>query len=170
MNNALSTGCVDIWLDEIVPCLKDTETGEIKETVVFKIESRSFLRKFREKDGWGINWIDVPGDVEVYALALKENNEIQGLVGVKNDTDVKAAYLHWGCTAPHNNKFAFGKQKYSGVGGHLFAVAVDKSMQWGYDGVIFGFALNKELLNHYIGINAAKKLLETYTYEWNGDG
>ncbi len=35
MNNALSTGCVDIWLDEIVPCLKDTETGEIKETVVF---------------------------------------------------------------------------------------------------------------------------------------
>ena len=74
MNNALSTGCVDIWLDEIVPCLKDTETGEIKETVVFKIESRSFLRKFREKDGWGINWIDVPGDVEVYALALKENN------------------------------------------------------------------------------------------------
>ncbi|MBR3670904.1 MAG: hypothetical protein IKN70_13020 [Fibrobacter sp.] len=188
MNNALSTGCVDIWLDEIVPCLKDTETGEIKETVVFKIESRSFLRKFREKDGWGINWIDVPGDVEVYALALKENNEIQWLVGVKNDTDVKAAYLHWGCTAPHNNKFAFGKQKYSGVGGHLFAVAVDKSMQWGYDGVIFGFALNKELLNHYIGmlgcshigalhpyhfmlgINAAKKLLETYTYEWNGDG
>jgi hypothetical protein len=40
----LNSGCVDIWLDEIVPCLKDTETGEIKETVVFKIESRSFLK------------------------------------------------------------------------------------------------------------------------------
>ena len=86
MKNTLNSGCVDIWLDEIVPCLKDTETGEIKETVVFKIESRSFLRKFKEKDGWGINWIDVPKDVEVYALALKENNEIQGLVGVKNLT------------------------------------------------------------------------------------
>jgi len=36
-----------------VPCLKDTETGEIKETVVFKIESRSFLKKFNEKNGWG---------------------------------------------------------------------------------------------------------------------
>ena len=185
MNTALNTGYVNIWLDEIVPCLKDTETGEIKETVVFKIESRSFLRKFREKDGWGINWIDVPGDVEVYALALKENNEIQGLVGVKNDADIKAAYLHWGCTAPHNNKFAFGKQKYSGVGGHLFAIAVDKSMQWGYEGFLHGFALNKELLNHYIEVLGAsylgaqhpyqfmvnnvvaQKLLEVYTYEWN---
>ena len=46
-------GGVGIWLDEIVPCLKDTETGEIKETVVFKIESRSFLKKFHEKNGWG---------------------------------------------------------------------------------------------------------------------
>lgn len=31
-------GCIDIWIDEIVPCLKDTITGEIAETVVFKIE------------------------------------------------------------------------------------------------------------------------------------
>ena len=92
MNNVLNSGCVDIWLDEIVPCLKDTETGEIKETVVFKIESRSFLKKFTENNGWGINWIDVPNDVEVYALALKENNEIQGLVGVKKNASVKAAY------------------------------------------------------------------------------
>lgn len=185
MNNALSTGCVVIWLDEIVPCLKDTETGEIKETVVFKIESRSFLRKFKEKDGWGINWIDVPNDVEVYALALKENNEIQGLVGVKKDVDVEAVYLHWACSAPQNNKHAFGYQKYSGVGGHLFAIAVDKALQWGYRGVVHGFALNKELLNHYIEVlgasylgaqhpyqfvlegDAARKLLEVYTYEWN---
>ena len=178
-------GGVGIWLDEIVPCLKDNETGEIKETVVFRIESRSFLKKFNEKNGWGIDWIEVPKDVEVFALALKENNEIQGLVGVKNDEGPKAAYLHWACTAPHNNKRVYGTQRYSGVGGHLFAIAVDKSVQWGYDGVIFGFALNKELLNHYIGVLgcshigalhpyhfilgpiAAKKLLETYTYEWN---
>ena len=87
-------GGVGIWLDEIVPCLKDNETGEIKETVVFRIESRSFLKKFNEKNGWGIDWIEVPNDVEVFALALKENNEIQGLVGVKNDVDVEAVYLH----------------------------------------------------------------------------
>ena len=62
MKNTLISGCVDIWLDEIVPCLKDTQTGEIKETVVFKIESRSFLKKIKEKDGWGINWIELPSD------------------------------------------------------------------------------------------------------------
>ena len=114
-----------------------------------------------------------------------EIKEIQGLVGVKNDTEVNAAYLHWGCTAPHNNKHVFGKQKYSGVGGHLFAIAIDKAFQWGYKGVVHGFALNKELLNHYIEVLgasylgaqhpyqfminnvAAHKLLEVYTYEWN---
>ncbi|MDY6386690.1 MAG: hypothetical protein SPL21_04355 [Fibrobacter sp.] len=149
MKNGVNAGGVGIWLDEIVPCLKDTETGEIKETVVFKIESRSFLKKFKEKDGWGIDWTEIPSDVEVYALALKENNEIQGLVGVKNDTNAQAAYLHWAC------------------------------------GFIHGFALNKELLNHYIEVigasflgalhpyhfmldkGAAQKLLEVYTYEWN---
>lgn len=53
--NCENAGGVDIWLDEIVPCLKDTQTGEIKETVVFKIESRSFLKKFMEKDGFVLN-------------------------------------------------------------------------------------------------------------------
>ena len=185
MKNGVIAGGVGIWLDEIVPCLKDTETGEIKETVVFKIESRSFLKKFKEKDGWGIDWTEIPSDVEVYALALKENNEIQGLVGVKNDTNAQAAYLHWACTAPQNNKHMFGKQKFSGVGGHLFAIAADRSMLWGHKGYIYGFALNKELLNHYIEVlgatylgamhpyqfafnrKASQKLLEVYTYEWN---
>ena len=69
--NQLEQGCIDIWIDEIVPCLKNVETGEIKETVVFKIESRAYLKKFQEKDGWHINWNEIPKDVEVYALALK---------------------------------------------------------------------------------------------------
>ncbi len=98
MKNSLISGCVDIWLDEIVPCHKDTETGEIK--------------------------------------------EIQGLVGVKNDTEVNAAYLHWACSAPQNNKHAFGSQKYSGVGA-----------QYPYQFILEG--------------DASRKLLEVYTYEWN---
>lgn len=185
MKENLIIGGVGIWVDGIVPCLEDTESGEIKETVVFKIESRSFLRKFTEKNGWEINWVETPEEVEVYALALKENNEIQGLVGVRNDPDSKAVYLHWACSSPQNNKHKYGKQKYKGVGGHLFAIAVDKSIQWGYDGVIFGYALNKQLLIHYIEVLGcshlgilhpyqfmlsplnAKRLLETYTYEWN---
>ena len=181
----LKQGCINIWIDEIVPCLKDTVTGEMKETVVFKIESRSYLKQYTEQNGWQINWIELPAGVEVYELALKDTKEIQGLVAVKNDVNSRAAFLHWACTAPQNNKHDFGKQKYSGVGGHLFAIAADKSVQWGYEGAMHGFALNKELLEHYIEtFNAeflgmlhdyqffineinAKKLLEVYNYEWN---
>lgn len=47
---SVEQGCIDIWIDEIVPCLKDTQTGEIKETVVFKIESRAYLKKFRKSN------------------------------------------------------------------------------------------------------------------------
>ena len=181
----LKQGCINIWIDEIVPCLKDTVTGEMKETVVFKIESRSYLKQYTEQNGWQINWIELPADVEVYELALKDTKEIQDMVAVKNDVNSRAAFLHWACTAPQNNKHDFGKQKYSGVGGHLFAIAADKSVQWGYEGAMHGFALNKELLEHYIEtFNAeflgmlhdyqffineinAKKLLEVYNYEWN---
>ena len=178
-------GSISIWIDEVVPCLKDTVTGEVKETVVFKIESRKYLKQFQENNGWHINWNKIPKDVEVYALALKDNNEIQGLVGVRNDKDSHAAYMHWACTAPHNNKHDFGSQKYIGVGGHLFAIAADKSIQWGYEGAVHGFAANQELLEHYIKVfhaeylgmlhqyqffvdeQEARKLLEVYHYEWN---
>lgn len=51
---ALQQGCLDIWIDRLVPCLKDTQTGELKDTVVFKIESRAYLKRFREINGWHI--------------------------------------------------------------------------------------------------------------------
>ena len=96
-------GCLDIWIDEVVPCLKDTLTGILKDTAVFKIESRSYLKDFTTKNGWHINWSQIPKNVEVYALVLRNTNEIQGLIGVRNDLNAQAAYIHWACTAPHNN-------------------------------------------------------------------
>ena len=60
----LEIGCLDIWIDGIVPCLKDTETGEIRETVVFKIESRSYLKKFTKKGGWHI----IVNDINKFTL------------------------------------------------------------------------------------------------------
>ena len=38
---AIEQGCIDIWIDEIVPCLKDTVTGDIKETVVINYPGAS---------------------------------------------------------------------------------------------------------------------------------
>lgn len=181
----INQGCIDIWIDGLVPCLKDNETGELKETVVFKIESRAYLKNFKISGGWHINWDEIPSDVEVYALSLKEDNSIQGIIGIRKDLDAHAVYLHWACTAPHNNIHDFGSQRYAGVGGHLFAIAADKSVKWGFEGAMYGFAASRELLEHYQEVfNAehipmlhqyeffidevnAAKILEVYTYEWN---
>lgn len=45
---AIEQGCIDIWIDKIISCLKDTVTGDIKKTVIFKIESRTYLKKFQK--------------------------------------------------------------------------------------------------------------------------
>lgn len=84
---SIEFGTIDILIDDLTSCLKDSVTGEIKETVVFKIETKSFLDGYNDKNGWYINWKQIPKEVEVYALALKEDNSIQGLVGIKDDKD-----------------------------------------------------------------------------------
>lgn len=95
-----------------------------------------------------------------------------------------AAFIRWACTAPHNNKQRSGQQKYIGVGGHLFAIACEKSMEWGFCGAVHGFAASKILLEHYVkklkaepicmlhqyqfllNEQAAQELMEVYHYEW----
>lgn len=178
-------GILDIWIDELVPCLKDTSTNELKNTAVFKVESRSYLKNFTQKKGWHIDWARIPKEVEVYALVLQDTTEIQGLIGIRDDKDADAVYIHWACSAPQNNKHDFGSQKYCGVGGHLFAIAIDKSLQWGHGGAVYGFAANEELLEHYINTfqgeyigtlhkyhfwipeESALKIKEVYQYEWD---
>lgn len=59
-------------------------------------------------------------------------------------------YIHWGVAAPHNNKLkgVKGEKEYIGVGGHLFAIAAEESINNGYDGYFYGFAANKELVEY----------------------
>ena len=159
-------GKLNITIDELVSCLVDNETNEEKKTVVEKVINRSSLKGFNKKNGWYINWYRVYSKAEIYALKLKENDEVQGLVAVVNDEEAKAAYISWACTAPHNNKHDYGKQKYRGVGGHLFAVAADKSEEWGYGGLLYGYAANKKLLEHYIDKLGAEYIGITHEYQF----
>lgn len=178
------TGFVTVYIDEITPCLKEVLTGEIVKTEIVKITSKKILKTFNIKTGWYINWSKLPDEVEVYGLRVKGSQDIQGLVGVYNDKDAGACYIQWMCTAPQNNIYENKSQKYLGVGGHLFAIAISKAREWGYDGCIFGFAKDRELLKHYvnklgaeyIGVRhenhfviaeeAAKSIEEVYDYEW----
>ena len=91
------------------------------------------------------------------------------------------------CTSPDNNKLLTDDIRYLGVGGHLFAIAAQKSVDYGYDGYMYGFDANKELLDHYVEtfngevigvlhpyqfaideVNA-KKIMEVYDYDWTDE-
>lgn len=56
---------INVLIDEITPCLKDTRTGELVQTEVIQIIRRSFLRKYNEKNGWYVNWADLLDECDV---------------------------------------------------------------------------------------------------------
>lgn len=173
-------------VDELIPCLKDTESGEIFDTEVIQLKRKSFLSKFNRRTGWYINWSKFGPETEIYALVLKGTVDIQGLIAVRYDEEAKAVNLVWGCTAPQNNIWQYKKQKYSGVGGHLFAIASELSVKKGYDGFVYGEAMDEELYHYYLSnygalplppVNnpfrfmlsdeATARIREVYNYEWS---
>lgn len=178
---------INVYIDECTPCLQDAVTGDIVETEVIQIKRKSFLAKFNKKNGWYTNWADLINENEVYALVIKGTVDIQGLVACQRIDDYEAVYISWMCAAPQNNKMIAEEKKYIGVGGHLFAIAVDKSLEFGFGGAVTGNAADKELVEHYcnafgaqhlgllhpyqifIDEDNAKKIKEVYDYEWTDD-
>ena len=123
----------------------------------------------------------------LYALVVEGSVDIQGMVAVAKDNDMSAVYIAWMCINPENNKLIADEIKYYGVGGHLLAIAAQKSIEYGFDGFMYGFAADKELLEHYVNVfngehigvlhpisichrrkNAAK-IMEVYDYEWTDE-
>lgn len=175
---------INVYIDEMTPCLKDAKTGEIIPTEVIRIVRKSFLSKYNKKTGWYVDWETLLTTDEVYALVTKGTVDIQGLVALERDDDAKAIYISWMVAAPQNNKMLTEEVRNLGVGGHLFAIAADKSVEYGYEGFIHGFAANEDLLKHYIksfngsyigmrhpyqfmidNVNS-QKIREVYDYEW----
>ena len=174
-------------IDELTACLKDTFTGEMVETEVIEIKRKTVLSRFNSKNGWYVNWGKFPYGVRVFALVLQGTFDIQGLVAIEPDDEAQAVHIIWACTAPQNNIWKYGTLKYSGVGGHLFAIAAEMSDKLGYDGFLYGEAMDKEIMHYYmthfgaislprerpfsIGFTgtATKKIREVYDYVWTDD-
>ncbi|MCD8018808.1 MAG: hypothetical protein LUF92_04270, partial [Clostridiales bacterium] len=151
------------------------------------IKRKSFLRKYNKKNGWYVNWDTLADENEIYALVVEGTVNIQGMVAITKDNDSKAAYIAWMCASPESNKLINDNVKYLGIGGHLFAIAAQKSLEYGFDGYMYGFAANQTLLNHYIDVfhaefigilhpyqfaideNNASKIMEVYDYEWTDE-
>jgi len=167
------------------PCLIEAATNQPKDTIAKLIVDRSELKSYNKKNGWYVNWAQLLKENEVYGIYIKGQDTPEGLIAIKQDSSASAVYMSWGCAAPHNNKQMTKAPKYTGVGGHLFAIAAEKSFQYGFDGYLYGFAADAKLLKHYIKVfgawhagmlhefhfviepDKAKKLMEVYNYDWS---
>ena len=169
VDKSKENGIINIEFDEFVPCLKDAETGEIFQTEVRELTKSEYSR-FKEGDGWNIDWSDIPDGEQVLGVYLKNDTEPQGLIAIRKDKG--GVYLSYASTAPINNKLLNnGKQKFIGVGGHLFAAAIEESVKAGNEtGCIYGYAANQEVLNHYIENFGAVHLPITHEYQFIIDG
>lgn len=168
---------MDIQIDKFTPCLEDAESGKIIPTGY----SRATKAELTALKGWIFNWLDESlNDSSIYKLTIAGSDEIQGLVAITDFQRSSSIYVNLVESAPHNT----GKQKqYIGVGGHLFAIAIQKSIEHGYGGYVFMDAKNMELVEHYkktlgatflgkphpyrmvINERKALKLLDIYTLE-----
>lgn len=178
-------GSVSVDVDKIVPCLEDARTGEILKTNVSRM-TKSDLKGYNIRTGWGANWQKKASLNEVYALRIDGSDEVHGLVAVRAESGANAVYIDFAKAAPHSDPTMVKEKRYNGIGGHLFAIAAKRSEQLGYDGAIYGDAANKELLNLYerkfgainipifhiyrfiIEPKDALAILDEYSFDWKG--
>jgi hypothetical protein len=168
---------MELRIDQLTPCLVSAKTGEQIDTVFSKVS----LRDRKDIKGWAFDWADpVLDQDEVYRLSVVGQTATEGLVAIRYLERDRAVYVHIAESAPHNKGI---NKKYIGVGGHLFAIAAQKSMEAGFGGFFFLDAKNLDLVHHYqkalgavwLGMpheyrmiveeDSAAKLLETYHLE-----
>ena len=97
-------------IDELVPCLKNVETGEIVETEVIKIVRKSILSKYNKRTGWYVNWAELSKVAEIYALVIKGTYDVQGMIAIKYEEEMQAVHIVWACVSPENNIAEYKKK------------------------------------------------------------
>ncbi len=156
--------------------MKKTSTGEIVETSYSPAEPSDISQTKK----WRFDWSSAGlKNCEIYKLTAADDDRIQGLIAIQDIPKNKAVFIKIAESAPHN----MGKSKeYSGVGGHLYAIAAHRSMELGYGGFMYMDAKNLRLVSHYaktlgavfigcphpyrmaIDEAAAKKLIDFYNF------
>jgi hypothetical protein len=149
---------INVEIDEFTPCLIERSTGKIVKT------RYKHINKEEVPEEWQFNWkkpFDVK-DCEILALYLEDTNEIQGLVAYMPKKENHSVYVVNVEVAPHNYRHV---GKYKGTGAHLFAIAIKKSMELGFEGHIH-FNAKTNIIEHYektIGarlVNAKNGMME----------
>ena len=141
LNNQGENGRIDIEIDKVTPCLEEVKTAMIVTTKYSKININEAFARQLKTEKWKFDWDRTKG--EVYQLTLDSNRLIQGLISLEDGGS--HIYVELVESAPKN----IGKNKiYNGVGGHLFAIAAERSFELGYEGYIT-FKPKTALIKHY---------------------
>lgn len=166
LTNKSKYGKIIIDGEVFTPCLQDVETGEIVQTQVEQVNRRD-LKGYNTRNGWYVNWNEIPKEASIFKLTAAGSDEIQGLIAMTPNNGAKAMYLNWVVAAPQNNPLLLdGKpKKYEGVGGHLMAIAAEESLKHGYGGAAYGYAANKDLVEYYREKFGATHLPIEHPYE-----
>ena len=137
---------VKIEIDELTPCLRRLRDNTIVDTDVFEV-----MPTQKDFADWEFDWT-IPGEngYTVCAIKAKGDQRVQGLIAVKKDAKNYAYHIDIVEAAPFNNPHnprCKGKE-YTGVGGHLFAEAIKRSYEEGYDGAVY-FTAKTNLISYY---------------------
>ncbi len=144
---------IDIVIDSLTNCLICSETGEEFDTEFKEITVDSDLAQKLQKQGWRFDWsIPAKNGYRIYALYLKDNKEIQGLIALKHIVKEYYTFVDLLESAPYNIGH---KDKYKGVGAHLFAIACKLSWNVGNEGYV-QFIAKTNLIEHYAESVGAK--------------
>lgn len=132
---------VDIQIDKLTDCLVDRETGNVVDTEYME---RITAIKKKEFADWKFDWSTTQKNgYTIYELFIDDDDTVQGRISFKIEGGV--ADIDIVESAPHN----YGHNgKYIGVGGHLFAIACQCSLEAGCDGVV-AFTSKSDLVEYY---------------------
>ena len=149
---------MNIEIDKLTPCLERVSDHTIVDTSYSAI-TKAELKTLKK---WQFKWTAKDlSECEIYKLTVQDDDRIQGLIAIQGIPGSYSVYVKIAESAPHN----IGKAKeYYGVGGHLFAIAVQRSYELGYDGFVYMDAKNTKLVEHYTKSLGAKLLGHPHPY------
>lgn len=132
---------VDITIDKFTDCLVERATGIAADTIYIE---RIFPIHKSDYKGWKFDWsVTQKNGYTIYELFVEDDDTVQGRISLKMDGGVADVDIVE--SAPHN----FGSEgKYEGVGGHLFAIACQVSLEAGCDGFV-AFTAKSDLVEYY---------------------
>lgn len=154
---------IDIEIDEITPCLKDSTNNTYIDThyEIIKPISEKDAMLMKKYEKWRFNWSDKDlCDCTIYALYVEDSGLTQGLIACREykgrgnvDGYIEVAL------AEANPKNVGKTGRYKGVGAHLFSIASRLSFDLGYEGYVT-FVSKSDLVEHYIEALHAEVLFD----------